>query len=61
MLQLMAEGRSNEGIAERLALGEPAVEAHVTTILRKLQLPAGDGGRAGRAGRPHLPPPVALT
>jgi DNA-binding NarL/FixJ family response regulator len=40
VLQLMAEGRSNEGIAERLAVGEPAVEEHVTSILRKLQLPA---------------------
>jgi DNA-binding NarL/FixJ family response regulator len=36
VLQLMAEGRSNQGIAERLVITERAVEKHVTAILDKL-------------------------
>jgi DNA-binding NarL/FixJ family response regulator len=40
VLELMAEGRSNQGIAERLFITERAVEKHVTNIFQKLQLPA---------------------
>ena len=40
VLQLMAEGRSNSGIAERLVVTERAVEKHVTSIFGKLRLPA---------------------
>jgi DNA-binding NarL/FixJ family response regulator len=40
VLELMAEGRSNQGIAERLVVTERAVEKHVTSIFVKLQLPA---------------------
>jgi DNA-binding NarL/FixJ family response regulator len=40
VLELMAEGRSNQGIAERLVVTERAVEKHVTSIFLKLQLPA---------------------
>lgn len=40
VLELMAEGRSNQGIAERLFITERAVEKHVTSIFQKLQLPA---------------------
>jgi DNA-binding NarL/FixJ family response regulator len=40
VLELMAEGRSNQGIAERLVVTERAVEKHVTSIFTKLQLPA---------------------
>jgi DNA-binding NarL/FixJ family response regulator len=40
VLELMAEGRSNNGIAERLVITERAVEKHVTSIFQKLQLPA---------------------
>jgi DNA-binding NarL/FixJ family response regulator len=40
VLGLMAEGRSNQGIAERLVVTERAVEKHVTSIFGKLQLPA---------------------
>jgi DNA-binding NarL/FixJ family response regulator len=40
VLELMAEGRSNQGIAERLVVTERAVEKHVTSIFGKLQLPA---------------------
>ena len=40
VLGLMAEGRSNQGIADRLFVSERAVEKHVTNIFLKLQLPA---------------------
>jgi DNA-binding NarL/FixJ family response regulator len=40
VLSLMAEGRSNSGIAERLVVTERAVEKHVTSIFAKLRLPA---------------------
>jgi DNA-binding NarL/FixJ family response regulator len=39
VLGLMAEGRSNAGIAERLVVTERAVEKHVTSIFSKLSLP----------------------
>src|SRR5918995_3827039 len=38
-LALMAEGRSNSGIAEQLVVTERAVEKHVTSIFTKLGLP----------------------
>jgi serine/threonine-protein kinase PknK len=40
VLALMAEGRSNIGIATRLVITEGAVEKHVRSILSKLNLPA---------------------
>ena len=40
VLALVAEGRSNSGIAHRLWISEGAVEKHVRNILSKLQLPA---------------------
>jgi DNA-binding NarL/FixJ family response regulator len=39
VLTLMAEGRSNAGIANRLWVTESAVEKHVSSILMKLRLP----------------------
>jgi len=39
VLALMAEGRSNNGIAHRLHITEGAVEKHVRSILMKLRLP----------------------
>jgi DNA-binding NarL/FixJ family response regulator len=39
VLELMAEGRSNQGIAQRLVVTERAVEKHVTNIFNKLRLP----------------------
>jgi DNA-binding NarL/FixJ family response regulator/class 3 adenylate cyclase len=40
VLELMAEGRSNQAIAERLFITLRAVEKHVTSIFTKLRLPA---------------------
>jgi DNA-binding NarL/FixJ family response regulator len=40
VLGMMAEGRSNAGIARRLWITESSVEKHVRSILAKLQLPA---------------------
>jgi DNA-binding NarL/FixJ family response regulator len=40
VLALVAEGRSNSGIANRLRISEGAVEKHVRSILAKLDLPA---------------------
>jgi serine/threonine-protein kinase PknK len=40
VLALMAEGRSNAGIAHRLWVSEGTVEKHVRSILSKLRLPA---------------------
>jgi DNA-binding NarL/FixJ family response regulator len=42
VLALMAEGRSNSGIADRLVVSERAVEKHVSNIFSKLGLPASD-------------------
>ncbi len=39
VLALMAEGRSNAGIAHQLRITEGTVEKHVHSILRKLHLP----------------------
>jgi DNA-binding NarL/FixJ family response regulator len=40
VLELMAEGRSNQAIADRLFVTLRAVEKHVTSIFTKLNLPA---------------------
>jgi DNA-binding NarL/FixJ family response regulator len=42
VLSLMAEGRSNAGIARRLVVTEGTVEKHVHSILAKLRLPETD-------------------
>jgi DNA-binding NarL/FixJ family response regulator len=40
VLELMAEGRSNQGIADRLEVSERAVQKHITSIFEKLGLTA---------------------
>jgi DNA-binding NarL/FixJ family response regulator len=42
VLGLMAEGRSNAGIAHQLWVGEGTVEKHVRSILQKLRLPEAE-------------------
>ena len=42
VLGLMAEGHANSGIAKKLHLSERAIERHVTSIFRKLDLRPGD-------------------
>jgi DNA-binding NarL/FixJ family response regulator len=42
VLALMAEGRSNTAIAERLVVSEGAVEKHIGNVFGKLDLPPSD-------------------
>jgi DNA-binding NarL/FixJ family response regulator len=42
VLELVAEGRSNKAISERLTITQAAVQKHVSTIFNKLGLPAGE-------------------
>ncbi|MDT7786556.1 MAG: hypothetical protein QOF58_4975 [Pseudonocardiales bacterium] len=42
VLTLMAEGRSNAGIATQLVVSESAVAKHINSILAKLDLPKAD-------------------
>ena len=51
VLELMAEGRSNQGIAEQLVVTPPAVEKHVTSIFAKLGVGRRRRGPPARAGR----------
>jgi DNA-binding NarL/FixJ family response regulator len=55
VLALVAEGRSNRAIGERLAITQGAVQKHVSTIFNKLGLPAGqDDDRRILAVLAHL-------
>ncbi len=47
VIALMAEGRSNQGIADRLVITLRAVEKYVSSIFAKLDLP-GEGGDSKR-------------
>lgn len=54
VLRLVAEGLSNEGIAERLSTGRSAVEKHVSAIFRKLPLDSDEGISTNRRVRATL-------
>ena len=41
VLELMAEGRSNQGIADKLVITLRAAEKHVSSVFTKLGLPSG--------------------
>jgi DNA-binding NarL/FixJ family response regulator len=43
VLALMAEGRSNSGIAQQLVVSDSAVAKHINGIFTKLDLPSVDG------------------
>jgi DNA-binding NarL/FixJ family response regulator len=42
VLELVAQGRSNQAISRRLVITQGAVQKHVSTIFNKLGLPAGE-------------------
>jgi DNA-binding NarL/FixJ family response regulator len=42
VLELMAQGRSNAGIAAELVITESAVEKHVRSVFQKMRLPQSD-------------------
>jgi DNA-binding NarL/FixJ family response regulator len=55
VLELMAEGLTNTGIAQRLVLSERTIEAHVRHLLIKLDIPeTSDGHRRILAVLAHL-------
>jgi DNA-binding NarL/FixJ family response regulator len=55
VLELMAQGLTNTGIAKRLYLSERTVEAHIRHVLRKLGVPESeDGHRRVLAVLAHL-------
>ena len=55
VLQLMAEGLTNTGIAKRLHLSERTIEAHVRHLLTKLNMPdSEDDHRRVHAVLAHL-------
>ncbi len=51
----MAEGRSNQAIADRLSMSRKTVEAHIANIFSKIELPpASDDHRRVLAVLAHL-------
>ncbi|WP_371651210.1 response regulator transcription factor [Streptomyces mirabilis] len=47
VVRLLAEGRSNRGIAEALYLSEARVKTHLVRVYRKLRVDRSGGGRVG--------------
>jgi len=55
VLELVAQGRTNASIARSLVVAERTVEAHMRSILQKLQIPdSGDDHRRVLAGVAYL-------
>ncbi len=54
VLQLMAEGLSNQQISDRLYLSAGAVSKHVANVFTKLDLPPGEDNRRVRAVLTYL-------
>ena len=55
VLALMAEGRSNQAIGDRLSMARKTVEAHIANLFSKLELqPAADDHRRVLAVLAHL-------
>ena len=62
VLAAMAEGKSNQGIADTLVVTEAAVEKHVTGIFQKLGPRTDDERAPARARRPGVPAgPAAVS
>lgn len=62
VLALVAEGRSNIGIATQLGLATRTVETHTSRIFTKLDLPDGDGAhRRVLATLAHLQAAAGLS
>jgi DNA-binding NarL/FixJ family response regulator len=61
VVALMAEGRSNQGIADELVVTVAAVERHVTIIFGKLGLRSAPGGPPARARGAAVPRALALA
>ncbi|MDR7234862.1 response regulator transcription factor [Agrococcus sp. BE272] len=57
VLALMAEGASNQAIADRLYVSAGSVEKHITAVFQKLELEPEDGNRRVLAVLAHLDAP----
>ncbi|WP_413320440.1 response regulator transcription factor [Agrococcus sp. 1P02AA] len=58
VLALMAEGSSNQAIADRLYISAGSVEKHISAVFQKLELDPEDGNRRVLAVIAHLEAPT---